>query len=398
MIGQLRIRFVCIMMVLVTALTGLLFALVYSTTRAGLEKDVRQALQAAARGEMLPQRPGEQQVLCFTVDVSGRGHITVAGNAYFDLTDMELLSRICQSALNRQAPTGTLEEYELCFQRQAYQGGQRIAFADISGQERALGGLLRSFVIFGAVGFLGFLGISVALAFWAVAPVARAWQQQRQFVADASHELKTPLTVIHTNAELLREETYSAEEKARFSQSILVMTGKMRSLVEGLLELARGDQARGLPLREQVDMSRLTEEAVLPFEPLYFEQGLQLHSHIQPGLQVLGDGQKLGRVAQILLDNGLKYSAPGGDVWLMLERNGRGRVQLTVSTPGLPLTPEQCRDIFRRFYRVDPARSGDGSYGLGLSIARQIVQEHGGKIWAQSRDDRNYFYVNLPEG
>ena len=102
-------------------------------------------------------------------------------------------------------------------------------------------------------------------------------------------------------------------------------------------------------------------------------------------------------MVQILLDNALKYSAPGGSVELTLQRQSRGKLLLTVTTPGQPLSEEQCRDIFKRFYRVDQTRTGDGSYGLGLPIAQEILRQHGGRIWAKGGHGCNMLYVNLPE-
>ena len=138
------------------------------------------------------------------------------------------------------------------------------------------------------------------------------------------------------------------------------------------------------------------ETAVLPFEPLYFEQGLMLQTQIEPRLAVTGNEAQLRQVAEILLDNARKYSTPGGVVRLTRRSQGRQAV-LALESPGQPLTPDQCRDIFRRFYRVDEARSRDGSYGLGLSIAQRVVEEHGGKIWAESAGGVNTFFVQLPE-
>ena len=395
MIKRLRAKFICITMVLLLVMLGVIFGLVYHFTRENLEDASISALKAAAATPaQLPILPGNGDLPCFSLQMNRHGDLIVSGNAFYDLTDQQLLRDVYQQASRAKKQTGILKGYSLRYYR-ADDG--RYLFTDISRHMRTLDQLLHSFAVIGLVSCLGFLGISILLANWAVKPVEKAWQQQRQFVADASHELKTPLTVIMTNGELLSSDAYSPEEKAVFSQNILTMSHRMRSLVEGLLELARGDNGQATHNHCLVNLSRLTEEAVLPMEPVFFEQGLTLCSNIQPGLQVSGSADHLQQVVQILLDNALKYSTPGGSVELILQRQSRGKLLLTVTTPGIPLSEDQCRDIFKRFYRVDQARTSGSSYGLGLSIAQQILHQHGGKIWAKGGDGRNMFYVNLPE-
>lgn len=146
---------------------------------------------------------------------------------------------------------------------------------------------------------------------------------------------------------------------------------------------------------EPVDLSRLTQEVLLPFEPVFFEAGLTLTGEIQEGLRVRGAEAQLRQVADILLDNARKYTPTGGVVAVTLTRSGRSCL-LSVAGPGTPLTPQERRDVFKRFYRADPARSRDGGWGLGLAIAQEIAARHGGKIWADSYLEGNRFTVRLP--
>ena len=255
--------------------------------------------------------------------------------------------------------------------------------------------LWRSCILIGLCAAAVFLAVSFLLARWAVKPVERAWTQQKQFVSDASHELKTPLTVILTNAEMLRDPSYSEPERQRFAESILTMSHQMRGLVESLLELARVDNGAVKKVFEPLDWSSLVRDAVLPFEALFFEKGLTLETDIEPGIMVRGSTQHLRQCAEILLDNAVKYSAPG-TVCVALKKAGHDKCALSVATPGEPLSPEECKNVFKRFYRVDRARAMDHSYGLGLSIAESIVSEHGGKIRCEGKADGNVFTVTLP--
>ena len=251
--------------------------------------------------------------------------------------------------------------------------------------------------LIGGLSFLAFLWVSVLLApSGRCARWSEAWQQQRQFVAAASHELKTPLTVIMTNAELLQDEADRGQAASTLSSSILTMSRQMRALIEQMLELARTDSAESHLVLRPVDLSGLTARSLLPFEPLFFEQGLTLISQVDEGITVSGDEEALRRVLEILLDNAQKYSSPGGETQVTLHRRGRNHCALTVANQGEPIPPEARRQIFQRFYRADPARSRNGSFGLGLSIAEGIVAQHHGTIDVTCAGGFNRFRAELP--
>lgn len=221
-----------------------------------------------------------------------------------------------------------------------------------------------------------------------------AWNQQKQFVADASHELKTPLTVIMTNAEMLLDENHTPQKRIQFSESILTMSKQMRGLTESLLELARSDNNSKEISFKDTDFSNLISEAVLPFEPLYYERELTLNCDIQDNIIVSGDSTQLCRLADILLDNALKYSYPQTEVTVSLKAH-RDYCLFSVASHGDTISKSDLKNIFKRFYRVDKARNANHSYGLGLSIAESIVKQHNGKIWAESADGLNVFRVRL---
>ena len=233
--------------------------------------------------------------------------------------------------------------------------------------------LTNTCVIIGVLSFAVFLGLSFLLARWAVKPVETAWNQQRQFVADASHELKTPLTVILTNAELLQEPEYDEQARSRFVDSIMTMSHQMRGLVESLLELARVDNGGQNMVFSRLNFSELVSDALLPFEPVYFEKGLTLESNVEENLFVKGSQQHLKQVADILLDNASKYASPIPRCGSF--SGGRGATACSPwQAPGTPY-PERGPEehFFKRFYRMDKARSMNHSYGLGLSVADSVV-------------------------
>ena len=400
MIKKLRVKFIAVIMAIVTVMLLVIFGFVLHSVHNSLRQETMDALRQYSMEPNHPShRPGDLHggpMPMFSLELGPDGALLASGSAHFDLTDGENLLQIYRAAVEDGEKTGILPQWKLRYYREDGFGKTAYVFLDISVQKHMLEELLGICCLLFALAIVLFFVISLWLSKWIVRPVEQAWQQQRQFVADASHELKTPLTVILTNAELLASEEYDEASKSRFSKSILSMSRQMRGLVEGLLDLARMDNGKAGFSSEKVELSALAEDCCLGFEPVYFEAGRILQSEIAPGICLAGSESHLRQVIDILLDNGCKYSDAGTAVELKLKIQGRGKCLLTVYSRGTPLTKEQCRDIFKRFYRVDEARAMNHSYGLGLSIAESIVSRHGGKIWAAAEQEGNRFCVTLP--
>ena len=399
MIRKLQIKFVIINMTMVTTMLCVIFGLVYSSTRTALENESIRMMRSIAADPLRLGRPNEQspelRLPYFTLQLGLKGELVSTGGGYYDLSDKEFLKALIDESIGIRRDTGVVEEHNLRFCRVATPRGTVLVFSDMSSENNTLAALLKNSLIIGVLSFLGFLGISILLSRWAVKPVAAAWLQQKQFVADASHELKTPLTVIMSNAELLQNDEYEEQERKSFSQSILIMSRQMKTLVEKMLELAKSDAEQTKQQMQPVDLSKLILDTAISFEGVFIEKGLMVESEAEQGITVKGNEQALQQVADILLDNAQKYSFPGGETTVRLCSSGCGRCQLKVSNPGAEIPAEDLKKIFQRFYRMDKARSRDGSFGLGLSIAESIVAQHKGKIWAESRDGRNTFIVEL---
>lgn len=401
MLQRLRLKFVLINMTIVMTMLCVILGMVYHFTRSNLENEsIAQMINIAESPFRLGQ-PGVPedgvQLPYFTIQIDQQGEVIATGGGYYDLSDEEFLQSIVRTAFDSGDQFGTIDEYNLRYYRAPAYVNQFLVFVDTSSEQATLNGLLRTSLIIGVLSFFLFLGISILLARWAVAPIDRAWRQQRQFVSDASHELKTPLTVVMTNAELLQNPAVAETDRTAYSANILTMSRRMRRLLEQLLQLARSDNAlEQRPHYQPFDYSRMVADALLPFEPVFFENGLTLESEIAPGVTVRGDETALRQVLEILLDNAQKYSAPGGKTRVTLARRGRGHVILSVADQGDPIPAEHLEDLFRRFYRADEARSSADSFGLGLSIAESIVRRHRGHVWAESQGGWNTFRVELP--
>lgn len=222
-----------------------------------------------------------------------------------------------------------------------------------------------------------------------VRPLERNEQEQRRFLSDAGHELKTPVSVIATNAELLRREIGSN----RWLDNIIAENSRSSELIQNLLTLTRMQEEKAV--QEQVNLSGAAQSVSLPFEGVAFEKGYVLNSEIQPNVTVDGNAQQLSSLISILLDNAVQYSTEGTDINFSLsEENHRAVLRVRNESP--EMTPEQCRQLFERFYRSDSSRPGDGHYGLGLSIAQKIVQAHHGQISASWKNGSMTFTILLP--
>ena len=400
MIKKLRIKFVLVIMAIVMVLLGCILGVVIHFTGQSMQMQsisMMRTIATAPFHQGVPGKPMDDEVRLpfFTVQISSRGELIAASGGYFDLTDREYLQEIVNSALLSDQETGELEDHDLRYLKSVSPRGFTIVFSDTTTESSTLKHLFYSCLTIFFAAMIVFLGISILLSHWVIKPVATAWDQQRQFVADASHELKTPLAVIMANAELMQNEETPEEDKKKFSQYILSTTYQMRSLVENMLEMARVDNGTVKMNFVSLDMSELISNAVLSFQLLYEEKGMGLRCATAVGIRIQGSEQHLYQVMDVLLDNALKYSTPGSMVSVDLVSHGKTCV-LSVASPGEPISKEDLKNIFKRFYRADKARAMNGSYGLGLSIAESIVEAHKGKIWAESKSGYNIFYVQIP--
>ena len=397
MLKQLRKKFILITMALVLLMLTVIFSLVISFTRADMDMQNQATMQRLSQiltkpvgVESLPQ---DIRIPWFALRVSG-GMISAVGYTGYDLNDEVFLNRMLEAVLKQNTEEGILREYQLMYRATGNRQGTTIVFLDISGYRASLRALVESCIGIGIVSLGIFLVLSIFLARWAVKPVQTAWDRQKQFISDVSHELKTPLTVIMSNAELLRESPQLPEGADRYAQNITAMSYQMKDLVEGLLELTRVDNGQVKKDFSRLEMSEVLAQSLLEFEPVLYEKGLYLEADIQPDIFLSGNSRYLKQVVDILLDNAGKYSEPGV-VDVKLVKQGRTCI-LTVANPGLPIPEAEQLKIFDRFYRADQARARTGSYGLGLAIAKAVVEEHGGKIWVAANATGNCFCIQLP--
>lgn len=394
MIRKLRLKIVGISVVTVAVVLVSALVILALSTRSQMAQSSEARLYEALEGKLdKSELPGSSGLPCFVAEVYSGGTIRLSGSSYYNLQDEEMVLHIVQAALEREDDSGVLGDYSLRYLRRIGVVSVRIAFTDCTMEQATMRSLLLRSGLVALAALAVLAGLSYCLAGLVVGPVKRAWQEQKQFVSDASHELKTPLTVILSSSELAAEEQ-DVQRTKQYVEGIHAESLRMKALVEDMLTLARTESGTR-PETEAVDLSDTVLESVLAFEPVAFESGRELVYDIQPELTVMGSGVQLRRLADILLDNAVKYAAEGTPVRLLLRQEGRCAA-LRVENRGETIPAEKLQHIFDRFYRADESRSGGEGFGLGLAIAQSIAQSHGGSIGCASEEGVTRFTVTLP--
>ncbi|SEK43740.1 cell wall metabolism sensor histidine kinase WalK [Paenibacillus sp. OK003] len=319
----------------------------------------------------------------------------------FDMDDTfysEALQKVNKvDDLDRKTGQFTLNGTDWAYVIDPSSTGHMIVFMDVTAPQGILTNLIYTFAIVGLIMLIVIFFLSRYFANRSITPVKEAFEKQKQFIADASHELKTPLAIINTNTDVLlanREDTIA--NQAKWLHYIKSETERMSGLTNDLLYLTQIDDSRSAMIHTKFNMSDAVETIILTMEAVIFEKNVCLDYSIEPQLMVHGNSEQIKQVILILLDNAVKYSRAKGSVNVSLKKQNND-VMLAVSNTGEGIAPEHLDRIFDRFYRTDASRARkNGGHGLGLAIARSIVEQHKGEIYARSVvGEGATFYVRL---
>lgn len=306
-----------------------------------------------------------------------------AGKSLFTEEELVKLAKQLISENKTEGQTATLS-YMIANK----DGYMLVAFMDNTVSEGGLKTMLRNVVAVGSIAIILLFVISIYLSKQIIKPLAENDQKQKQFISDASHELKTPLAVISANAEMLAKEIGPNE----WLSNIQYENQRMDDLVKQLLHLSRAENAE--VVMEKVDLSRIVTGEALAFESLAFEQGKALQYDVKENIQITGNQSQLTQLTSILIDNAIRH-ATGNEIDLELSQQGY-TVILSVENEGKTISLEDQHHLFDRFYQVDKVRNSEGHhYGLGLSIAKAITQNHGGNIEVSCHNNKIKFKVTL---
>ena len=324
----------------------------------------------------------------YTVAVSYDGDVLEIKNEPPTIHTDDDLEKLAERIIKSGRSNGT--ENNLAFYKTDKDGYTLVSFMDTTVVNESAMTLFRYTLIFGGFALVLFFFLSVFLARKIVHPLEESYHKQKQFISDAGHELKTPVSVVSANAELLSRQIGDNT----WLKNIQYENERMGMLVGQLLDLARTENIT--PQMEHINFSRLVDGEALPFESVAFEKRLVLNTNIAANINVVGNSTQLKQIVSILLDNAISHSKEQGEVWLTLTKE-HGFAKLSVINKGDEIPEEQRTKIFERFYRVDSARnSEDKHYGLGLAIAKAITTSHKGHIAVQCFDGFVDFSVLIP--
>lgn len=358
--------------------------------------------RAPSKGDRSDMR-GMGEMLGLVIDIDDEGIVLQVSDAPV-VVNTEVMNEVIEKVITGSCASGKNADAHIAWSSTELSGGGwRIAIVDTTNSEALLRELALSDVRIILVALAALFAITWWLSDWALKPVAAAWEQQRRFVADASHELKTPLAVISANTQILQKHDGVSEDAMRWVESTAEEVEQMQELVGDLLQLARADEtAAGVSAnamrREDIDLSELVESAALEFDAVAFERGCLLDAQVAEDVHITGDPEWIDRLTRILIDNACKYGEDGSTVAVTLDKVS-GHPTLAVHNQGNPIDAEDLPHVFERFYRSDKARSreGEGGFGLGLAIAKGIADAHGGEISAESSvEEGTTFRVVFP--
>lgn len=318
-------------------------------------------------------------------------NIMVLSNSLKETTDKDILS-MTQKLQKNGKRFGSIDDY-IYLVRILKSGNTVYIFVN---NKEALQNSKQFFIVSIFIFLLSvivFTIISYYLSRWMIKPSEKAIKNQKIFVANISHDLKTPITIIRANADLIENEVKNKKSIKYIQQE----TEKLNHLVNEMLTLTRIDNTISKENFKSFNFGDSLFDVVLPFESIAYEKGIRFNINIDEVTDYFGDESNIQKLAEILIDNAMSYTAKGGIVDVDVYENSKA-VTLSVTNTGEPISDEKKVEIFDRFYRESKSRERTGNhYGLGLSIANTIVKKHNGKITVESKNGKNTFTVILPK-
>ena len=402
MFKKLRAKFILTTMVLLTSIMVLIFVFIYISVKTNTQDmiffQIGETLnnpKFAHQGDINNKVNFEKNDLIAIYD---KKNSKLAFKTSLDLDEDEVVELIDKSVVKgEERGFVDYKEYSLAYMCKASPMGLEIVFGDSSAYDETMFKLIVTFLIVGVISLSFLLMVSFIIASKAIKPVEEAFKSQKQFIADASHELKTPLAIINTNIDVLMANRASQiKDSEKWLGYIRFQTDRMSKLISNMLFLAKADNNEQLGVLSSFNISDVIMNQLLTFEATIYEQNLKLNTDIQEDISFNGDKESVIQLVGILVDNAIKNSYDNSNIDVKLHIK-KQKIVLSVKNIGETISKEHIEKIFERFYRVDESRERTkGGYGLGLSIAKSIATKHNGRIYCNSDNNNTEFVVEFP--
>ena len=417
MIRKLQRKFVFAAMLSMLLVLGLLIGLINVLNYRMLvqEADMTLSMLSELRGEQpgtftfdgrdMPEPPddtrrdqrrewnGERpyQARYFSVTLSESGEVLASDLKNVVTVDEQTALEMAKTAAKKGREKGFSDEYR--YLGVPADSGTRWIFLNRAGELATFRSFLWTSIGISAAGFVMVFLLLMLLSARIVRPIAQSYEKQKQFITDAGHELKTPITIIRADTDVLEEDLPHSEWIA----DIRTQTDRLSSLTNDLIYLSRMEEERAKPQMLDFPLSDVVSDTAQPYRAIALTQNKAFSTDIQPMLSLCGDEKSIRKLVSILLDNAMKYSPEGGSIALSLKKTGR-QILLSVTNTAANLEKGNQDRLFDRFYRADASRSSEtGGFGLGLAIAKAVVDAHKGRIHANSDGQSLTVEATFPE-
>lgn len=416
MFKKLKIKFIATAMVLIVSMVVLICTSIYVFTKENTKNmifsQIEETLNSMKGGGALdfinengsstfkdigvsPKKRNDKNSISVIYD---KKNSTVLYNSMDDIETETIISMVKTSLENgRDKGFITVGDNNYAYTYRNSPVGIDIVFQDSSMYENTMERLIFTCFAIGIVSITVLSLVSIVVVRKSIKPVEEAYESQKRFIADASHELKTPLAVVKTNIDVLNSnENDTIKNQKKWIDYIAFQTDRMAKLVNNLLYLAKADNNEALGVETKFNISDGIMNQLLSFEAVIFENNLNLKCDIAENIEFKGDKEGINQLVGIFIDNAIKHAFKDTDIEVELKEK-KQRIYFSIKNKGETIPEEDIDMIFDRFYRVDKSRAREkGGYGLGLSIAKSIVEKYKGKIKVESLDNVTVFTAELP--
>lgn len=411
MLIKLRNKFMIWNMTIISIIILACFFIVYLITNLNIQKQNYEKLKSIAAKQMLLDETNAKNrrvvevsdyYTSFSLLVDNNGNITKVQSS-FDVP-FDVYQQAFQIAIKEGKDTGMLKLLDRCWIYKINETvsasintdktitktvtEKRLSFLDVTDNYSVLNELVVTFFIVGAIVLVIIFFISFVFANNAIKPISTSLIKQKQFISDASHELKTPVAIINANVDAVLANKENSLEVVKWTNNISSQTERMDKLIKDLLSLARADEENIKLTLEKINISDVSNEVITEIEAYLFDKKIDFQEKIEPNIIVLGNYEVIKQILFILFDNAMKYTSENGSVFACLTKSKHGAI-FTLQNSCKGITDEHLAHIFERFYRIDKSRINNGSFGLGLPIAKAMVEKIGGKIFVQSIENES---------